>query len=527
MSDFLTLAYLDSHQFLHRLQTVFRQPGRAIMYLVIAGWFVTMGFFRAHTRAPMLAMTVPEPFASAIMFAFVALLGIIMYGAASGFVGVFSSAADARFLCGSHLSETAVVTWLQLRRCASVVLRTALAVLFYALVLPAGRHVSLTGVVGVSIIAATLFTAATAVPVLKLRAIAGARVAQTLAAAVVAAGLLPLAVLLGSLLDSGLTGWAAGVQRSGAGFAVNALFHGNGAAIGSFYAAAAGMLALSFVTGRDLYPELYSSSLRVLAYRQRRRRVPGVLTEERAYRLGGPVRLRFFESASGAWTIAWKEWIAFARAPGAKRMFFIGLAGCIAVGAILGSAAKQSRNPLETALVMAASISNMVIIFITIASSFGLAADLRKPLWWMGPDPIWLRLLAWVLATSWRLSVCIAAGTIAFAATLGLYPVALAGIPVAIAIAVYLRSIGLALYALLPSGLDQRGPLAMLRALLTYVFAVPAIAAAVTTGVITRSFVPAAVAGIACALCEALALIVFAASRIQGRGATFAQAEAA
>ncbi len=165
MNDFLTLAYLDSQQFFHRVQTAFRQPGRAIMYVIIAGWFVLMGFLRAHTRPPLAVFTVPEPFASAIMFAFVALLGIIMYGAASGFVGVFSSAADARFLCGSHLPETAVVTWLQLRRCASVVLRTTFAVLFYALVLPAGRRkISITGVVGVRIIAATLFAAATAVP---------------------------------------------------------------------------------------------------------------------------------------------------------------------------------------------------------------------------------------------------------------------------------------------------------------------------------------------------------------------------
>lgn len=526
MSDFLTLAYLDSHQFWHRLQTIFRQPGRAIIYIVIVGWFVMMSFFRAHTRAP-LAMTVPEPFASAIMFAFIALLGIIMYGAASGFVGVFSSAADARFLCGSHLSETAVVTWLQLRRCASVVLRTAFAVLFYALVLPAGRHISITALVGVSVIAATLFTAATAVPMLKLRAAAGARIAQTFAAAIVAAGLLPLAVLLGSLLNPGLSAWALDVQRSGAGIAINALFHGNGAAIGSFYAAAAGMLALSFVTGRDLYPELYSSSLRVLAYRQRRRRLPGVLTAERSYQAGGPSRFILFEKASGAWTIAWKEWIGFVRAPGAKRMFWFGLFGCAVLGTILGSAARHTRDPIGTAGVMVASISNAVIIFITIASSFGLASDLRKPLWWMGPDPIWLRLLAWVLATSWRLSVCLAAGTIAFAAALGLYPVVFAGIPIAIAISIYLRSIGLALYALLPSGLDQRGPLAMLRALLTYIFAVPAIAAAVTAGVLTRSFAPAAVAGISCAMLEALVLIFFAAARIQGRGATFAQAEAA
>lgn len=527
MSDFLTLAYLDSHQLLHRAQAIFRQPARAIIYTILIGWFVMMGFLRAHTRAPMLLMAVPEPFASAIMFAFIALLGIIMYGAASGFVGVFSSAADARFLCGSHLSETAVVTWLQLRRCASVVLRTAFAVLFYAVILPAGRHVSITGVVGVSVIAATLFTAATAVPVLKLRAAAGTRVAKTFAAAIVAAGLLPLAILLGSLLDPALHGWAAGVQRSGAGAAVNALFHGNVAAIGSFYAAAAGMLALSFLTGRDLYPELYASSLRVLAYRQRRRRLPGVLTGERAYHIGGRTRFAFFEGAAGAWTIAWKEWIAFVRSPGAMRMFWFGLFGCAAAGAILGAGAKHSPEPLDTAVVMASSISNVAIIFLTIASSFGLAADLRKPLWWMGPDPIWLRLVAWVLSTSWRLTICIAAATITFAATLGIYTIALAAIPIAIAITIYLRSIGLALYALLPSGLDQRGPLAMLRVLLTYLFAAPAIVAAVTTGLLAHSFAAAAVAGIACALAEALLLIFFAAARIQGRGATFAQAEAA
>jgi len=169
----------------------------------------------------------------------------------------------------------------------------------------------------------------------------------------------------------------------------------------------------------------------------------------------------------------------------------------------------------------------MVIIFITIASSFGLAEDLRKPLWWMGPDPIWLRLVAWVLATSWRLAICIAIGTVVFAATLGLSVIAAAGIPIAITIAIYLRSIGLALYALLPSGLDQRGPLAMLRALLTYVFTLPGIAASVLAALLTHSLAAALAAGIVVALGEALGLIAFAAARIQGRGATFAQAEAA
>ena len=350
MSDFLTLAYLDVRQLWHRTQTIFRQPARGIMYGIIIAWFVMMGFLRAHARAP-LAVSIPEPFASAIMFAFIALLGIIMYGAASGFVGVFSSAADARFLCGSHLSEAAVVTWLQLRRCATVVLRTAFAVLFYALALRTTTHMGVTGVIGVSVIAGTLFVAATAIPMLKLRAVMGARFAQSAAATVVAAGLLPLAIVLGSLLSPGLTHWALALQRLHAGGAVNALFHGNALGIGTFYAAAAAMLSLSFFTGRDLYPELYSSSLRVLEFRQRRRRVPGMVTGERAYQIGGSAKSSIFEGARGAWTIAWKEWIAFVRAPGSQRMFWFGLTGCALAGGILGGGAKySSRSDANRAL---------------------------------------------------------------------------------------------------------------------------------------------------------------------------------
>lgn len=524
MKDFAALAYLDAHLMLHRIQTAMRQPARAIFYLLFAAWFVVMGFFRSHAPSPIASVTVSEPYASAIMFAFLALAGTIMYGAASGFVGAFSSTADARFLCGSHLSEMAVVTWLQLRRSATVVIRTAIGVLFYSFILWTGSRGNVTGLIGIAVIGGTLLVTATAVPMLKLRATAGAPFAKTFAAAIVAAGLLPVAILLGSLLEPALTRWAEPIIRLGAGFATNALFHGNSLAIGALYAAAAATLLLSFLSGRDLYPELYASSMRILEYRTRRRRP--TLFSERSYQ-SAPARSSVFEGARGAWTIAWKEWIAFVRAPGARRMFWVGLIGCTLAGAIFGNVARHSSNPTSTAIGFSIGVANMVIIFITIASSFGLAADLRKPLWWMGPDPIWLRLFAWVLATSWRLSICIGAAALVFALMLGLGGGAAVAIPIAIAIAVYLRSIGLALYALLPAGLDQRGPLAMLRAFLTYLFAVPAIAMTAIFGALTHSLLIAAGAGIICALGEALLLIVFAAARIQGRGATFAQAEAA
>lgn len=528
MSDFATLAYLDFRQLLNRVRTILHQPGRLIVYVIAIAYFGFLAWVRrinphgvSGTTIPVM---VPEPYASAILFAFVTLLGVIMYGAASGFLGVFSSTADARFLCGSKLSERAVVTWLQIRRCTSAVIRWILLLIFYSLLY---RRSGGFAALAPSLIAGALLTVATAIPILKLRVVRGRPTAQLLSAAVVAAGLLPLSILLGSVIGPALGPWARNIESIGAGFAVNALFGRNVWGVSAMYAAAFGLLAFSYVVGNDLYPDLYASSIKVLAFRRQRGRLPGVIVGEREYRESNVTAIWFLNRARGAWTIAWKEWIAFVRAPGAQRMFWFGFFASAAVGAVLGSAARHSAHPLETAGVMSSSIANVIVIFITIASSFGLAEDLRKPLWWMGTDTVWSRLFAWVLATSWRLSACLAVGIITFAGTLGLQLIVAAAIPLAIAIAVTLRSVGLALYALMPSGLDQRGPLAMLRVLLTYLCALPPIAATVVSALVIHSFPFAITAGIIVAIFEALGLITFAAFRVSGRGAAFAQAEAA
>lgn len=528
MSDFATLAYLDFHQLVNRLRTILHQPSRMIVYVVAIGYFGFLAWVRTlHPRAGNYGTTIPtiipEPYASAILFAFVTLLGVIMYGAASGFLGVFSSTADARFLCGSKLSERAVVTWLQVRRCASAVVRWILLLVFYSLIYHrAGGFSSLAP----SLIAGALLTVATAIPILKLRTTRGRGTAQLFSAAIIAAGLLPLSILLASILGAGLIPWARHIESIGAGFAVNALFSRNVWGVSAMYAAAAGLLAFSYAVGNDLYPDLYASSLKVQAFKRQRRHLPGMATD-REYRANAASGKWLLDRARGAWTIAWKEWIAFVRAPGAQRMFWFGFIASAAVGVVLGTAAKRSGDPMGTAAVMGGSIANVIVIFITIASSFGLAEDLRKPLWWMGTDTVFSRLVAWILATPWRLSACFAAGILTFSAALGFRPVVVFAIPIAITIAVVLRSIGLALYALMPSGLDQRGPLAMLRVLLTYLCATPPIGATLLAALAVHSFAFAVGAGIVVALLEALVLIAFAAFRVSGRGAAFAQAEAA
>jgi hypothetical protein len=143
----------------------------------------------------------------------------------------------------------------------------------------------------------------------------------------------------------------------------------------------------------------------------------------------------------------------------------------------------------------------------------------------MGPDPLWMRLFAWIVGTSWRLGVCLTVGLIACAIAVHDALVAFVGVPIAFSTVLYLRAVGLMLYAMFPSSVDQRGPLAMLRALLTYAFAAPPLIFASVAGGLLRSVEAAAAIGVLASMAETFALVAFASSRIAGRGVAVAQAE--
>jgi len=103
--------------------------------------------------------------------------------------------------------------------------------------------------------------------------------------------------------------------------------------------------------------------------------------------------------------------------------------------------------------------------------------------------------------------------------------VALVAIPISIAAVLHLRAVGLALYALFPSTIDQRGPLAFVRALLTYILAVPPAIAGGVIGYAFHTLTGGVMVGISAAILETLVLVTFASARIDGRGVAFAQAE--
>jgi hypothetical protein len=466
---------------------------------------------------------IPEPYASAVMFAFLTLLGIMAYGAASGIIGAFASAADARFLTGSALSERVVVVWLQLRRSGASIGRMLFTIVLYALIFASSG--TLSGI-GLATLGGTLIASAEAIPMLKLRALTGARTAQSLAGALTVAGLVPMLIVLSSLL--GPSRPAAGIEGWRAGSALNELFNGNHAGLASLFACGFGLIALTYALGSGLYADLYIASLRMSAFREQRKRGAGaIFSIEHKYepRASNAALRWIFEGLSGPWTIAWKEWMAFVRSPSLQRAFWFGAAACCACGALFGIVASRSSDPLAESVSFAGVASQMIVIFAAMGSAIGLAADLCKPLWWIGPDPLWSRLFAWTLGTSWRFAACLSAGVIGWALAMHSAAIAIGGVPLAISAVLYLRAVGLALYSLFPSTIDQRGPLAMVRALLTYLLAAPPAVVGLVCGHIFESAAGGVAAGIATSLIETLLLVAFASARIAGRGIAFAQAE--
>ncbi|HET7812799.1 MAG TPA: putative ABC exporter domain-containing protein [Candidatus Baltobacteraceae bacterium] len=524
MQDLNALLFLEWRQAVHRLRSILSSPGRAIFYLLVVAYFIAMAVLRGSRYHAQTAIA--EPFASAILFAFITLVGVLAYGAASGVAGVFASPADARFLAGSQIDDRLVVFWLQLRRSVSALVRTTLSMLLYvALVAHDARGIG----VGLAILGGTLGASAVAVPMLKVRARMGTRIAQACAGAIVAIGVFPLlAVLSGTFRPSPVQ---LGVERLGGGHFVNALFAGDARALAAFWLLSALLVVLAWFTGGDLYPDLYAASSRVFELRKRARSGAGTgFTAQRRYRniaaSGGLTAL--FGMARGSWAIVWKDWIGFVRMPGQRQTYPFGLAAGAVIGFLIGLYAVHSRSPLETMLVIMPVLFFFAVMWLSMGAAVSLRIDIAKPIWWFGADSLQQRLFAWVCATSWRTALFILVTAIAWAVAMREPLWALYALPCVLALVCYMRATGLAMYAIFPSSIDQRGPMGSVRALLTYLLgAPPLVAIAIVLGLSGGRAPVAAIVlvAVAVASAEVYVLIAFAASRISGRGFAIAQAE--
>lgn len=159
-------------------------------------------------------------------------------------------------------------------------------------------------------------------------------------------------------------------------------------------------------------------------------------------------------------------------------------------------------------------------MFVAMAS-VSLADDLRKPLWWISSANLAQRLWAWLYAGAWRLAAGTAVGFCSAALAAHRPWFILPAVPIAVIFSLYLKTLGLAAYALFPSKIDARGPVAALRIGLTYLALLPC-AIGASLGILVHSPALGAAGSLACLAAETYGLVAFATWRISGAGLSVA-----
>jgi hypothetical protein len=269
------------------------------------------------------------------------------------------------------------------------------------------------------------------------------------------------------------------------------------------------------LAARDAYPELYTLSLANLDWRERVRSRRGTrraaAMSPRAKHVRSTTRTRL----RGALAFVWADAVMFGRRvspPVAALVAVLALAAGAALGALAGSDNADR--------VFGILLGVVPIMYITLASTTGvrLAPTLRMPLFWLGDVPLAARLAAWTFGGFWRDAVLVALAVIGYVALTRDARIPLGVFVTTLGMLALTRAIGLAVFAMLPNSLDQRGPGVLLRVWLTFALLVPPVVAATIAAFVSHApFAAGTIAATLTALAESALLLVFAGWRLAGR----------
>ncbi|HWT07384.1 MAG TPA: putative ABC exporter domain-containing protein [Xanthomonadales bacterium] len=520
MNAFVTLSYGDRRALVNTLRTLRRRPGRAVMWALYALAIAVFAVFKTgpwtHRRGG-----VPPPFAFEIWDLWVCGLaiafGVVLATGTARWLGVFSSRAEALLLMRADAAPVTVAAYLQLRAVGTA-LAQGLARFAYVIVfaLPSGATLP-------ALVAQVAFFAAAGAAVVSValpRALArgAARTALVVAGwTIAAAAALPL--VADALRLARFAGSAALLRRVPAvhpGALLHALGTGDLRALAVPLAIAACATIAFALAARDAYPELYTLSLANLDWRERvrsrrgaRRAAAAVTPQAKDVRSTTRTPLR------GALAFVWADAVMFGRRVSPPIAALVS-ALALAAGAALGALARTDNADK----VFGVLLGVVPFMYITVASTTGirLAPTLRMPLFWLGDVPLAARLAAWAFGGFWRDAVLVALAVIGYVAMAREARIPLAIFVTTLGLLALTRTIGLAVFALLPNSLDQRGPGVLLRVWLTFALLVPpAVAATVAALASHAPFAAGAVAATLSALAESALLLAFAGWRLAGR----------
>jgi len=509
------LAYLEWRFVLHQLAAIGRSPLRLaiwIPYALSLGYLTFARLLGSH-QSMFGSTQLDAEHLTGMGGLYLGALGVTIALAAGGRVSAFRTTAEAVLFSNSGIRPIDMAVWLQLRKLLASGLRWAGALAYYFLIF-FPQHASPLGA------AIAFFTALLAVallmsvelPIFLLSRGSFNRGFRVFGWTLAATGLAYVAIGF-----SGERVWktAIGFVRCDPGGAVRSIQRGSPSALALFCALLAVMLLAIVCLAHDSLPELYAVSRRSLAEVRRRQ------SAVRQTRYGTVVSTAASRIPAGALALAWKDWIGFRRGRGS---FALWSGGCVfwaacGVGFAYASVALDDLSPMLTLF----GASALLLVFLAPhGAAAGLASDLGKPLFWLGGDALRSRLAAWTLGRALRGGVALGLAPLCAGLVLHEPPLALAALPVCLAAYWSLQALGVGLYALFPNPIDARGPMALVRTLITAAYIVPALTLGAAAAALGGG--PAVVCGTLCFTFVALGFLTieFAAHRFTEKGASMA-----
>jgi Putative ABC exporter len=514
VSGLRALAYADVRSLVNAIALLRRRPWRALLWMV---WIVAiLGFGWLRTSHPALRSR-PAPAELALQDLWIcgatATFGFVLAFGAPHWTGFFASRAEALLLVRAPLPPVIVAGYLQVRT-AGVALVQGFGRFAYVILVALPVHTDALGLAREMLLLAAAVFAILSVVLPRALARGPWRRSCVLAGiAVVALSLVPLLrdALLLLVRSPAATALAHQLPPWHPGLVFENVARGDLAPVGLTLLVALAAGTTFAIAARDAYPELYADSVARLEFRARlqRRDHAAPYTGVRA-----PSTIHVPAAMSGALALVWLEARTWSRSGSPKTTALLA-AFAIVVGTGLAMLQRTQEPGLATTVVFIV-LANLTIAFAS-ATGVRLAADLRRPLFWLGDASLLSRLGAWTYASLWRDAVFflfIAGGYVALAHQ---WAAALGVLVVTLGLMILTRGIGVAVFAVLPNALDQRGPAVGLRVLLAYALVTPPLIPAIIIGVLTRSSATGALAGLVGAIAEAVLLLVFAAWRLAGR----------
>jgi hypothetical protein len=511
------LLYLDLRYLRNQTIAILRSPGRLalwIPYVLILAWFA-YGRAGYAGRAASIPMThIGASIATAIAGLYLGALGATLLGASGPRVRGFRSTAEAVLFNNAGIQTRTLLAWIQIRKLASAAPSRFFSLVYLLIFVSFNLTLGTLG----RILLATLLAAAVLVTLelpafLARRRAGGVAIAWLGGAALLAGAIYAFAGLATTFGERHIAPQLLAALRFDPGRWVDALISGPQYALVLLASVPLALVVIGPLIPGDGLAELYAAAAEMRSFRERGRRGKSALS---AVRSGTASAI-----PSGAWTILWKDWISLRRGHFGLRAFVI---GAVLWGGI-GTAIALAPDPQVGYTFF--SFAAMFVLLVPIRISAGLFVELSKPIWWLSRAPLRSRLAVWTFSKSWPGSIALSMLPFSLGIFGGHPLLALAAIPISLAVWWPMHVLGLVLYAAFPSQLDVSGPMTMLRLSVTLLYLTPPLLLLTVVGIVGRDPTLGAVAALALLVLQGLGFFELSVRRIRENGAALSTLERA